>query len=225
MGLKINFYYLFSQKKSLIEIDSIFRINNILFNKYGDGEYSYWIDGPIWKYGDAKNKKYCKKEDRVCSQDLIHSAINYYSPILKYDVASHGKSYPVILSAIEQECDDSIEIGVSIDEDFLTDQMVDREQRTLFLKSLFLSIAKLQDCYWGIAGLELAGFNGTVPIGWDQLTANDFYDLCFISNQAMSNITLNMESLKEGFSITTGPNQSVFIQRGGELFAIDRSIN
>lgn len=221
MSLKIDFYFLFNSKKALVPIDAVLHDKNITFNEDCNGEYSYWLNGPIWTFGESKSVVLSVENNSVSSCQILRDILKYYSPMIKYGLFSNGHVFPVQLSAIEQENTEYVEIGISLDYGYLCEKNPsERAAACLYLTDLFHRIILIDGCYWGIAGIEIAGFDGIRPMGWRDLQPQHFFDLCFISKKAQEQTTLDLKSLESELTIKVLPDQSLFLQRVKDAFLL-----
>lgn len=163
MGAKIEICFLTDKNNRDILVD----ILNVLFdvginyNGYVRGEYSYWIDGPIWKFGESitvteENRNEFKGLREI--NTIINVLSSNFSPTITLGANWFDKAITFILSIYESE-KDWREVKISVDRYEVFDSLnsIEREKAITKLREIFYKLALSLKPHYGITATEIIG--------------------------------------------------------------------
>ena len=157
MGAKIEFVYLSDRNNKDIltaVLDSLSLIG-WKYNHLGEGEYTYWVDGPIWMFGDSKT--FYAKENKEYDT-IIHDLASHFSPSITLGADWFGKTVEARLSIIENH-NEWKEVKFSVDRyDALDSYDVNQKNEIIVsLCNIFTDIVSSLMPYYGFGATEVDG--------------------------------------------------------------------
>ncbi|WP_411681645.1 hypothetical protein [Clostridium thailandense] len=222
MGAKIEFCYLSDNSNKSILMDAMKVLYDIgwTYNKHVKGGYTYWIDGPIWNFGDSKT--YIETD---CSIEMnfqyIEKAIEqisqYYSQAIVIGTSWEGIIIEAIISIFENETNWK-EVKFSIDR-YNTLDLMNFSQKPIILeklKKVFLELGLRIKPYYGIGATEVSGL-----VSSPDMLINDYCalgDLNYFSQ--VSTEKFDVEKLKMDFNVEVLENGAWFVYCKDELFKL-----
>lgn len=167
MGAKIEVCFLTNKNSKDIMVNILNELFNvgINYNGYVRGEYSYWIDGPIWEFGESitvtEEKLNVFKEHRDINT-IINELSSGFSPTITLGAKWFDKSITFILSIYESE-KDWREVKISVDryEVFDSLTLIEREKAVGKLREIFYKVALSIKPHYGIAATEIMGLEAS----------------------------------------------------------------
>lgn len=195
MGAKLQFCFLSEDRSKDILLNSLsilfdFGVN---YNEYIQGEYTYWKDGPIWKFGESNT--ICESDGHVAKtvdeiMDVIEILAENFSPSIILGMMWFDKPLAVVLSICEND-EHWKDVNVSIEREDVLDSLskADKETASLKLKELFKKLALRIKPYIGVGATELSGFSSPekLEIGMDNLG-----DFNYLSNGITSRLEISI---------------------------------
>lgn len=187
--------------------------SSINYNEYIQGEYSYWIDGPIWKFGESNTEKE-QSSDVYKALEEIDSIVNVlssnFSPTITFGARWFEKPIALILSICEGG-DRWKEVKISVDRYEVFDSLNSKEQEkaVVNLRELFYKIALSLKPYYGIAATEIMGLV-TSP---EQLQIDNYLlgDFNYFDRNLVS--IINLSDFENDHVIKNLPDGSAFLFR------------
>lgn len=163
MGAKIEICFLADKNSRDILVNmlnALFDVG-INYNEYIRGEYSYWIDGPIWKFGKSitvteKSSNGFKELREI--DTIINILSSNFSPTITLGANWFDKDVTFILSIYESG-KRWREVKISVDRYEVFDSLnsAEREKAIIKLRELFYKSALSLKPYYGIAATEIMG--------------------------------------------------------------------
>lgn len=195
MSAKLELLYLLNMNK--VDILSmacrVMENHGIVYNYYEPGEYTWWLDGPIWEFG----KSYTYIEPTIGNKDKLYHIIQkceqVYSPNIKLNSYLFEKIVTIHVSIIEKETQ-WIELAIYFDIENLHNlNSISRySKENLFVKRLFYDIAQqLQPCY-AVCGIEMLGLVDSpdkVIIAEKNLGIYNYYNKKYFSDKSVCEIS------------------------------------
>lgn len=163
MGAKIIFSFLSDSNKVEILNSSYSALENSgwEYNKYNLGEYTYWIDAPIWNFGNSVTKKestlnYTNTKQSV--NEIIELLSQYYTPTINIGIKIYDLIVEGILSVFEGEKQWK-NVNFSVDREKLIDTIDKniREESIKILRRTFSELCIKLKPYYGIGATEYTG--------------------------------------------------------------------
>lgn len=222
MGAKIEFCYLSdnSNKSILLNVIKVLYDIGWTYNKHVKGEYTYWIDAPIWNFGDSKTYIEPDFSDELnfeYIEKIIEETSDYYSPSIKIGTIWEEKIIAATVSIFENDANWK-EVKFSIDR-YKTLDSVDFSSKGIIenkLKQLFLGIGLGLKPYYGIGATEVYGLVSSP----DMLIPNycTLGDLNYFSK--ISTEKYDLEKLKINFNVEVLNNGVWFAYSKDKLFKL-----
>jgi hypothetical protein len=163
MGAKIEFCYLSNDniKSILVNLISVMFQSGVRYNENIEGEYTYWIDSPIWNFGDSNTvseKSGNSFKTLNDMNDIINLLSSNYSPTLTFGTKLFERDIALILSICEGEGRWK-EVKISLDRYEAYDSLneIKKKKILIFLNELFYKIASSLKPYYGICATEIMG--------------------------------------------------------------------
>ncbi len=157
MGDKIEFVYLSnrSNRDTLTAVLGSLSQIGWTFNHSNEGEYTYWIDGPIWMFGDSKT--FNIRENNAYAS-IINDLASHFSPSITLGADWFGKTVRARLSVIENH-NEWKEVKFSVDRYDVLDSFDanQREEIISCLCNVFTNIVSSLMPYYGVAATETVG--------------------------------------------------------------------
>ena len=163
MGAKFEICYLSDKNNRDILVNTLCALFDvgIKYNEYIHGEYSYWIDCPIWKFGESatvieQKRKAFKEIGEIDS--IINVLSSHFSPTITLGAYWFGKAITLILSTCESE-EKWNEVKISVDRYEVFDSLksIEKEKAIVNLREIFNRTALNLKPYYGIAATEMMG--------------------------------------------------------------------
>ncbi len=196
MGAKIEICYLSYDniKEILSNLINVLFQSGVSYNENIQGEYTYWIDSPIWNFGDSNTiSEKCGNIYKTLDDmnDIINLLSNNYSPTLKFGIKLFEREIALVVSVCEGEGNWK-EVKISIDRYEAYDSLseINKEKIVIYLIKLFNKLALYLKPYYGICATELMGLAPSpekLCIEKDTLG-----DLNYFSNDLVSKINLKI---------------------------------
>lgn len=212
MGAKIQFVFLSNRNNRDIlraVLDSLYKIG-WTFNHSNEGEYTYWIDGPVWMFGDSKTL-YAKENKEY--ESIINDLASHFSPSITLGADWFRKTVEARLSIIEKH-NEWKEVMFSVDRYDVLDSYgtKQRDKIILLLCNIFTNIVSSLIPYYGFGATEVAG---VVESAEDLVVEEDHLgDMNYFSNEAAKQ--LDLQKFKQTFKIDAVSNIGVLlIERNG----------
>lgn len=157
MADKLEFVYLSNRSNRDILTTVLGSLNEIgwSFNHSNEDEYTYWIDGPIWVFGDSKTFKI--RKDKTY-ENIIDDLARHFSPSITLGANWFGKDVRARLSVIETH-NEWKEVKFSVDRYDVLDSY-DANQRGKIISclcNLFSNIVLSLMPYYGVVATEIMG--------------------------------------------------------------------
>lgn len=215
MGAKIEIYFLTNKNNSDVLVDILHELFNvgINYNGYVRGEYSYWIDGPIWEFGESITVTE-EKLNEFKELREINSIINVlsigFSPTITLGAKWFDKTITFILSIYESE-KDWREVKISVDryEVFDSVDIMRRENTINKLSEIFYKVALSIKPHYGVAATEIMGLVASP----DELLIdnNSLGDFNYFDSSLLSKVKL--ENVISDYNIFKLPDGCVFLYK------------
>ncbi|MDL2301948.1 hypothetical protein LJC58_06300 [Lachnospiraceae bacterium OttesenSCG-928-D06] len=143
-----------SNEDILLIVTSILQDYDWSFNVKENGKYSYWVDGPIWKFGESIEIVESKRDEKNNIQKIkkiLHVISKYYSQNIVYQKYIRNKLTYVIVSIVESSTNERWkELSVAF-------ELADLEGYNERLKDIFVCICKCLLPFYAIAAIEMKG--------------------------------------------------------------------
>lgn len=195
MAAKLELLYLLNINK--VDILSmacrVMEKHGIVYNFYEPGEYTWWIDGPIWEFGKSYTYIEPKMGNKNNLYHIIQKCEQMYSPNIKLNACLSGKIVTFHVSIIEKETR-WIELAIYFDIENFYDlnTLAMYLKENLFVKTLFYDIAQqLQPCY-AVCGIEMLGLVDSpekVIISEKNLGIYNYYNKKYFSSESVCQIS------------------------------------
>lgn len=222
MGAKIEFCFLSdnSNKSILLDIMRVLYNMGWTYNKHVKGEYTYWIDAPIWNFGDSETyieTDFSTKFNYESIEKMIVEISNYYSQSIIIGSSWEGKIIAATISIFENNTNWK-EVKFSIDRDNILDSM-DFSKKGIIaekLKKVFLEIGLSINPYYGIGATEISGLVSSP----DMLITD--YSMLGDLNYLPRTLTekYDIEKLKTDFNVEVLDDGAWFVYCKDELFKL-----
>lgn len=215
MGAKIEICFLTNKNNRDVLIDILNELFNvgINYNGYVHGEYSYWIDGPIWKFGESitvTEEKLNKIKELREINTIINVLSSGFSPTITLGAKWFDKTITFILSIYESE-KDWREVKISVDryEVFDSLDIMRRKKSINKLREIFYKVALSIKPHYGVAATEIMGLVASS----DELLIdnNSLGDFNYFDSSLLSKVKL--EDVLSDYDIFKLPDGCVFLYR------------
>jgi len=200
MGAKFEFSFLVNESNYNILAQTIHALFacGATYNKEVQGKYTYWMDGPIWNYGDSRtiseenDKTYSNPTDM---KEIIWVLSKHYSPNIIFGLRIKDRVVPLGVDLFEGE-GSWRELGLFLDRQDAYDDYDNQSQREIseiFIK-LFKSIVLETRPYYGIWATEIMG----LPASPELLNVKEILggDLTYLSSELLSRVDIHAYELK-----------------------------
>lgn len=222
MSEKIEFCYLVEGNNTVLitKIINILRDNGWRYNKYVLGEYTYWVDSPMWNFGNSitiKEKEIWKDDNTNKIEKIVNDISNYYSPSIILGSRWFDKDVEATVSIIEN---DKIwkEVMFSVDRFEIIDSLslYDKKDAIIMLCNLFSMIAIQIKPFYGVAATEIMGVvQGSKEFRFDKETLGDTN---YFSNQSIKHV--NLDELMDEYHCQRYSNNDILLTRKSNLFEL-----
>ncbi|WP_371379034.1 hypothetical protein [Sporomusa aerivorans] len=171
----------------------------------GEGEYTYWVDGPIWMFGDSRT--FYAKENKEY-ESIINDLASHFSPSITLGADWFGKTVEARLSIIENH-NEWKEVKFSVDrydvlDSYDTNQ---RDEIILCLCNIFTNIVSGLMPYYGCGAAEVYGVVESPEVL--VVEENNLGDMNYFSNEAAKQ--LDLQKFKQTFKIEHLGNVGVLL--------------
>ncbi len=222
MGAKIEICYLSDKSNESIIVDTLsalFKLN-INYNGFIQGEYSYWIDGPIWKFGESrviKEQSSGTFKRFIELSNIVNILSSNFSPTITLGACWYKKPLALHLSIYENERDWK-EVKISIDRyEAIDSHKIDGQKINIEnIQTLFYEIAVKLKPYYGVAATEIMGLVDSPEKL--QLDNYAFGDLNYFDKASASRLKLS--DLKNDFLLNRLYDGSIFLFRKQGIFEL-----
>lgn len=223
MGAKLNFCLLTdnNSKDILTKTISILFELGWRYNQFVHGEYSYWIDAPIWCMGESKTLKeehLCLANQGTKFEDIIDELSQHYSPAITLGIEWFGKNSMAMLSICENEGEWK-EVKFSFDRYDALDSldMLLKDEAKIRLTEVFSKIMLEIEPYYGIGATEIMELvESPEKLKIDKETLGD---LNYFSKKVVQEI--NLKEYDEYYIISENLNGGVLLTRKYRLLELD----
>lgn len=193
MGAKIEFYFLVSgENRAILEACSeVLRNQEWTYNHHVRGEYTFWLDGPIWMLGESRT---IREDERTAGSDNLNLVLNElvdgFSPSVVLGSKWFGEPLSAVLGIVEGE---SIwkQLSFSVDwyKAFGRLNTKIKAAAAERLKTLFAELARRTQVFYGLGGIELMGI-ADEPESIDE--SNLLTDIMFFSRTMIGARTIEI---------------------------------
>lgn len=161
MGAKIEFYFLVKgDTEAILETCSkVLRKQEWTYNHHVQGEYTVWLDGPIWMLGKSRT---IREDERAIGSGTLNPVLTKltdgFSPSVVLGTAWFEEPLPAVLGIAEGEGAWK-QLTFSVDWHEAFGRLTTKEKRTASekFKTLFAELARRTQAYYGLGGIELVG--------------------------------------------------------------------
>jgi len=222
MGAKIEFAFLVEgdMYKVLYNLITGLFQSGIKYNKGVQGKYSYWIDGPIWNYGDSRTileDKETEYDSLFAMKDIMSLLSKYFSPSITFGIMVGLKEFPLALSVFENEGSWK-EAVISLDryEAYDSHNIETRNDMIGRFQDIFKSVALNVSPYYGVCATEIKG----LPASPEQLCVNEesMGDLTYLSSALLSQD--EQEEYEKNYDVIPMSNVGLMLIKRDNLFGL-----
>lgn len=220
MGAKIEFYFLSEANTSdILE----YATRTLLekgwsYNVVIKGQYTYWLDGPIYEFGDSKTViEQSSLGDSSALSDVVFEVSKHYSPSIYFGIQWFSRSISAALSVIEA-ADNWKWLLFTFDRfeslDALPVALKEDAKEQIF--NLFTELAQSIKPFYGIGGTELyVPANRPEELSLQQTIGGDFY---YISELAKEKLSVGSHVCN--YLVINNPDNSMICSKAEELLEL-----
>lgn len=167
MGEKyiLSFMSNMGNNRILNNISNIMYNDGWTYNEKKQGKYSYWIDGPIWNFGDSKEiveSKIVEGKTVNNLNQIIVDISKYFSQSICLNKDYGNEVITATISIIESSADIYWkEISITFELNDLINPLIDLQMIIKEIKNIFIAISYKIKPFYAITGIEIKGLVDT----------------------------------------------------------------